>query len=210
VSPSDGRKPKARDADRAEAADQRPARRARLADYAATLCWSYLVWTLLTWQFTLEQALFGLGVAIAVAIALTPLGPVAGPWRLLRPAMLLRVARLVGVASVRIVVANARLAARVWSPRLPLRSGMVITPTTQRSAAGLTLVGLVTSLIVENQIVDLDRRRGLLQYHAVAVPGRDAARVRAAVNGPIERLLPVERELPRTDGGDDARERSPE
>jgi len=48
-------------------------------------CWAYLVWVLLTWTLTVEQLLFGAVVAIAVALALAPLGEVAGPWRLLRP-----------------------------------------------------------------------------------------------------------------------------
>jgi multicomponent Na+:H+ antiporter subunit E len=47
---------------------------------------------------------------------------------------------------------------------------MVIVPTSQRSAGGLTAVGLVTSLIVDNQLVDLDRDGAQLQYHAVEVP----------------------------------------
>jgi multicomponent Na+:H+ antiporter subunit E len=66
---------------------------------------------------------------------------------------------------------------------------MVVVPTHERSDLGLTTVGLVTSLIVDNQIVDLDRRRHQLQYHAVDVPegGRKAAR--AAINEPVERCL---------------------
>jgi multicomponent Na+:H+ antiporter subunit E len=58
-----------------------------------------------------------------------------------------------------------------------------------RSDGELAAVGLISSLIVDNQIVDLDRSRRELQYHAVAVPeGTPEERV-AAVNGPIEERI---------------------
>jgi hypothetical protein len=52
---------------------------------AALFCWAYLVWVLLTWTLSLENELLGAGIALAVAVALAPLGAVAGPWRLLTP-----------------------------------------------------------------------------------------------------------------------------
>lgn len=66
-------------------------------------------------------------------------------------------------------------------------------PTTQRSELGLTVVGVVSSLIVDNQIVDVDRSRGRLLYHAVDVPPRDPEVARDRINGPLERHLPEER-----------------
>ena len=42
-------------------------------------CWAYLVWALLTWTLTVEQVLFGAAIALAVAVALAPVGEVAGP-----------------------------------------------------------------------------------------------------------------------------------
>jgi hypothetical protein len=48
-------------------------------------------------------------------------------------------------------------------------------------------VGVLTSLIVDNQLVDLDRANGELQYHAVELP-RDE-RERAEVNSAVERSL---------------------
>ncbi len=155
----------------------------------ALFCWAFLVWVLLTWTLTLEQILAGAAAAAAVALALAPLGGVAGPWRLLAPRRLAAVCALVAMAAVRIVTANLRLSRLIWSPRIPLRSGMVITPTAQRSAAGLTAVGLITSLIVDNQLVDLDPSRAQLQYHAVEVPEGGPEQIRAKINGPVEDLL---------------------
>lgn len=155
----------------------------------ALAAWCYLIWVLLTWTRTAEQLLFGAGISLLVAVALAPLGRVPGPWRLLVPRNALAALKLLATALVRIPVANVRLAKRIWRPSRPLRSGMVVVPTHERSDLGLTTVGLVTSLIVDNQIVDLDRRRHLLQYHAVDVPEGDPERKRAAINEPVERAL---------------------
>jgi multicomponent Na+:H+ antiporter subunit E len=58
-----------------------------------------------------------------------------------------------------------------------------------RSAADLGATGLLTSLIVDNQIVDLDTRRHELQYHCVAVPEGDDRQKAEEINAPIERLI---------------------
>jgi multicomponent Na+:H+ antiporter subunit E len=156
---------------------------------AGLFCWAFGVWVLLTWTLTAEQLLFGAAVAAAVAVALAPLGTVAGPWRLLRPRALAGGVWLLIAAAGRVLVANLRLSRRIWDPRRPLSSGMVITPTRERADWGLTAVGLITSLIVDNQIVDLDRHANELQYHAVAVPEGGPEQVRQQVNGPVEDLL---------------------
>jgi multicomponent Na+:H+ antiporter subunit E len=155
----------------------------------ALFCWAFGIWVLLTWTLTLEQMLFGVAAAVIVAVALAPLGEVAAPWQLLAPRHLAAVAALLALAACRIVVANLRLSALVWNPRRPLRSGMVVVATQERSAGSLTAVGLITSVIVDNQLVDLDRGAGQLQYHAVLVPGGGPGQARAEINGPVERLL---------------------
>jgi multicomponent Na+:H+ antiporter subunit E len=152
-------------------------------------CWAFLVWVLLTWTLTAEQLLFGALVAAAVAIALAPLGDVAGPWLLLDPRRLAGGIWLLAVTAGRIATSNIRLARRIWDPRRPLTSGMVIAETQQRSMGGLTAVGLMTSVVVDNQLVDLDPSRGQLQYHAVAVPGGGPQEATRAITRPAERLL---------------------
>jgi multicomponent Na+:H+ antiporter subunit E len=157
--------------------------------FVALSVWAAAAWLLLTWSTDPEQLVAGAILAILTALAMTRIGPVARPWRLLRPRVLLAAGGLAGEALVRIVRANLSLARRIWMPSRPLRSGMVVLPTRMRSDAGLAGVGLVTSLIVDNQIVDLDRTDHLLQYHAVSVPeGDEQARVEA-VNGPVERWM---------------------
>jgi multicomponent Na+:H+ antiporter subunit E len=160
----------------------------------ALFCWAFLVWVLLTWTLALENELFGAGFALAAALALAPLGEVAGPWRLLTPRRLGAAVLLLLSAAGRIVRANLKLSRLIWDPRLrrrdgPLRSGMVIVPTQARSDGELAAVGVITSLIVDNQIADLDRNRAELQYHAVEVPEGGPEQARQQINGPVEKLL---------------------
>ena len=156
---------------------------------AALACWAYLVWVVLTWTLTLEQLLFGAVLALAAAALMAPLAEVAGPWRLVDPRRLVAMLRLCAVAFGRVVVANVDLARRVWQPSRPLHSGMVMVPTSMRSDGNLAATGLVTSLIVDNQVIDVDRVRHELQYHAVVVPHGNRAHPEDDINAPIERLL---------------------
>lgn len=167
---------------------RRPARRV-LARLAGLWCWGYLVWVLLTWTLTVEQQVYGVCIAAAVALALAPLGEVAGPWRLLRPRALAGGAWLLLAAAWRILLANLKLSRRIWDPRRPLASGMVITPTRERTDWGLAATGVISSLIVDNQITDLDARAHELQYHAVEVPGGGPEKAYQQINGPVEGLL---------------------
>jgi multicomponent Na+:H+ antiporter subunit E len=168
-----------------------PLGRDLLRRFVSLTIWSYAVWVLLTWTRTAEQLLTGLAIALLVAALLTPLGSVAAPWALLDPRRLAALVALAASASWRIVVANARLSRRIWAPSRPVRPGMVIVPTLTRTDGELAAVGLVTSLIVDNQIVDLDRERHELQYHAVDVPPPEPQQARVEINEPVERLLPA-------------------
>jgi multicomponent Na+:H+ antiporter subunit E len=156
----------------------------------ALAAWAFGVWVLLTWTRSVEQLAFGAGVALAVGFALAPLGRVVGPWRLLRPHRLFLGVCLLVVVAGRMVSANVRLAVRIWSPSRPLASGMVVVPTRARSAGAVTTVGLLSSLIVDNQLVDLDHTRHRLQYHALIVPAGTPQQRRDRINGPLERWLP--------------------
>lgn len=163
---------------------------AAVAARALTLAiWAFAVWLLLTWTVTAEQLVFGALLALAVGVVMAPLGPVVSPWRLLDPRRLFGVVALFLSAAVRIVRANVGLARRIWLPSRPLASGMVIVPTGLHTDAGLGATGLITSLIVDNQIVDLDRDENVLQYHAIAVPEGSKAEQAEAINTPVERLI---------------------
>lgn len=155
----------------------------------ALYAWAFLTWLLLTWTRTLEQLVVGALVALGVAVCLTPLGDVAAPWRLLQPRRLLALLRLGIVSLGRIVRANVDLTRRTWTPSLPIHTGMVVLPTRMRSDGGLAATGLITSLIVDNQIVDVDRDDCELQYHAISVPHGNRKHPEDDINAPLERLL---------------------
>ncbi len=154
---------------------------------AALALWSGAAWVLLTWTATVEQAAYGVAVAVTVAVALSPLGPATRPWRLLRPRRLGRMAAVGATSLARILRANLGLARRVWSPSLPLRTGMLVVPTDLRTDGTVTVLGLLGSLIVEYQLVDLEP--GRLQYHAVWVASEDPDEARELINGRVEHLL---------------------
>jgi multicomponent Na+:H+ antiporter subunit E len=149
--------------------------------------WAGLAWILITWTATVEQAVYGVAVSIATALILSPLGPVARPWRLLHPRRFAGLAALVATSSARIVSANLVLARRVWTPSLPIRTGMLVIPTEVRSDGAITVVGLLGSIIVDHQLVDLEP--GRLQYHAMWVATEDPIEARERINGRLERLL---------------------
>jgi multicomponent Na+:H+ antiporter subunit E len=150
--------------------------------------WCFLVWVVLTWTLTIEQMVFGVLAAALVTVGLSPRRRVAGPWLLFLPRNLAVIGRLLVLVVARVVVANIHLASMVWRPHIPVRSGMVVVPTRVKSSGALTVVGLLSSLIVMNQIVDVDRERGQLQYHTVDAPG-GTDEAYDTMNGPIERIL---------------------
>jgi multicomponent Na+:H+ antiporter subunit E len=153
---------------------------------APLFVWCYGFWLLLTWTVTTEQLVFGALLSLAVALPMARLGAVAKPWLLADPRRLAAAVTLFVVAATRIVRANLSLARRIWAPSRPLASGMLIIRTDARADGELAAIGLVTSLIVDNQIVDLDRSEHELQYHTVAVPDGDP---RTAITAPVEQLV---------------------
>jgi len=164
-------------------------RATRIRNAVACAVWAYVVWILLTWTATAEQLLFGAAVAVTVGCALAPLGPVAAPWRAFAPKRLLALLRLLLGSAARILVANFSLARRIWGPRSRLQTGMIVVPTAARGDGAVAAVGLVTSLIVDNQLVDLDRSSGQLQYHAIDLPPDNVEQRYERVNGPSERRI---------------------
>jgi len=155
----------------------------------ALACWAFLAWMWLTWTVTGEMYAVGAGVAVGTALLLAPLGEVVGIWRLLDPRRLIAMAVMAAQSAGKVVLANVDLARRVWSPSLPLTPGLVIVPTRMRSHAELSAMGVVTSLIVDNQIIDMDPSRSVVLFHCIEVPGPDPEERRAEINGSTERAI---------------------
>lgn len=153
----------------------------RTKTVGALTFWCYLVWLLLTSPSTVESAAIGLVVSLLIAGSLVPLGSVVPPWRAVR------MLRLVPFVAYKILRANLSLARRIWTPSLPLATGVVVVRSRFGDADRVAAVGIVSSLIVDNQIIDLDRSRRELAYHCIAVPPRD--RRYEDIIGPLERRI---------------------
>jgi multicomponent Na+:H+ antiporter subunit E len=151
--------------------------------------WAMLTWEVLAWTLTWEQQLTGVAIALAVGVSMAGFGDVPGPWKLLRPRTAAALLRLLAKSSYAVVRANLSLSRRIWAPSRPLRSGMLVLPTRMRSDAGLAATALLSSLVVDNQCVDLDRSSRQLQYHVVAVPSGDPQARSEQINAPTENLL---------------------
>jgi multicomponent Na+:H+ antiporter subunit E len=149
--------------------------------------WALLTWIVLTWSTSVQQLVAGVVIAVLAACALAPLAPVAAPWAVLAPARAWRVVAIAGDSAVRIVKANVVLARRIWDPRLPIRTGMLVFPTPLRSDGALGAVGILSSLVVDNQIVDLET--GHLQYHAIWAEPSDPRHAHPRVMGRLEPLV---------------------
>jgi multicomponent Na+:H+ antiporter subunit E len=168
-------------------------RRGGAVAWLALWVWSMLAWVLLTWTATVEQLLTGALVSAAVASCLVLLGGAVRPWLVLHPARFAALVALAGTVLWRSLRASTGLAVRAWSRGPdggpPVRPGMLLVPTGARSPAEYAAVGLLSSLVVDNQLVDVDQRRHRLQYHAVEVTSEDPEANRREINGPIERWL---------------------
>jgi hypothetical protein len=64
---------------------------------------------------------------------------------------------------------------------------MLVIPTDMRSDGAVFTVGVLGSVIVDHQLVDLEP--GRLQYHALWVASEDPEEARERINGPVERLI---------------------
>lgn len=154
--------------------------------WLAAFGWAYLTWTVLSWTASVEAIVVGLVLSALAALACAPLGPLAGPWEVLSPRRAPALGRLGGHVLIRMITANIAMTRRIWTPRRPVPSGMLIVPTSARTDGEYAAVGVLTSVIVDSQLVDLDRQRSELQYHAVAVDSTDPAANRSRINEPVE------------------------
>ena len=148
--------------------------------------WCFLAWLMLSLSVSVESLVTGVVLSLGAAAALSPLGDAPGPWTLLRPRRVVPLRRLVGGLAVDCTRANLQMARRVWAPHPRLRTGMVVVGTQARTEGQVGAVGLLTSLVVDNQVVDVDLDERTMLYHCVEVPRDDPY---DAVNGPVERRL---------------------
>jgi multicomponent Na+:H+ antiporter subunit E len=159
-------------------------------DCLSLFCWCLPLWLLLSGTVSTEVLVTGVAVAVFSTWVLVPLGGVRGPSALLRPKRVLPVAKLAGTLSWQVCRANLVMARRVWSREPPPRTGMVVVTTQARGLGPVAAVGLLTSLVVDNQVVDVDLASNQMLYHCLDVP--PAGKRYDDTIGPIEgRVLRV-------------------
>jgi multicomponent Na+:H+ antiporter subunit E len=159
----------------------------RATTVVALAIWCFIAWSALIWTPTVESSIAGAALSVLVAWLLASLGPVVRPWRMLMPGRLPAIVRLTGWVATQVVRANVRLARRIWTPSLPLATGVVVVPTRFADEGRVGAVGIISSLVVDNQIIDLDRSRRELVYHCIVVPA--PGRGYEQINGPLERRI---------------------
>lgn len=171
-------------------------RRDLLVGWFAMALWLYALWILLSWTATTEQLVYGAVFAVVLAVPLSRIGEVGRPWRLLYPRRWPAAVKLAATYARRLVTANVSLSRRIWSPSRPLRSGMVVFPDPTSSDGALTALGIITSTVVDNQLVDVHRadvdgtdEPAQLQYHGVSIESEDPADNREQVAGSMPGLL---------------------
>lgn len=157
--------------------------------------WLWLLWLVLSWTATVEQVAYGFVFAVVLAVPLSALGPVARPWRLLHPVRVFGAICLAGAYLRRMAAANLQLARRIWLPSRPLRSGMVVVDDPTETDGSCTALGLMTSTVVDNQLVDLGQDRGsrAMQYHGVWITNDDPASNADKIFGPLVKWIEVVR-----------------
>lgn len=152
--------------------------RHRWPGFVAMALWLWAIWLLLSWTATTEQLVYGAVFAVVMAVPLSSLGNVVRPWRVLAPRRLYALVILTAGYLVRLAAANVRLARRIWTPSRPLRSGMVLIDSPVHGDGALSALGLITSTVVDNQLIDVDDTTTppRMQYHGVWITSSDPER----------------------------------
>ncbi len=152
---------------------------------------AYLVWLILSWPPDVAHLLTGLGVAGLVT-------GLAGHLFVGRLTLLWQPHRWIHFFLVylprflwEVVKANFDVAYRVVSPRMPIRPGIITVRTGLISDIGLTFLANSITLTPGTMTVDIDRERGLLYIHWIAVRTSDVEEATRLIAARFERQLRV-------------------
>ena len=152
--------------------------------------WCYAAWFFLNWPPTLQALVIGIPVAYFVA-ALTGKIPVGVPSRVYsHPKRFLFIFFwYIPVFVWENLKANLDVAYRVLHPGLPIKPAIVRVKTTMKTDAGLTMLANSISLVPGTTTVDVEREKGLLYVHCMAVSETDVDGVARRVVQKFERIL---------------------
>lgn len=129
----------------------------------------FLLWGALTNAASLGAILLGALLALALPLVTRPFWPEAP--RIARPGVVLRLAARVAVD---IILANVAVARRVVGPVAKLNPAFIEVPLDLRNPFAATILGSIVSLTPGTVSIDVDRKRWVLQVHALDAPDPDA------------------------------------
>ena len=88
-----------------------------------------------------------------------------------------------------IVVQNITLSLRVFSPRLPIRPGIVAVPFRVRGDVNVTLLGSLMTLTPDTVTIDIDQAGGIMYMHWIDVQTTDPRQARRLISRDLENRL---------------------
>lgn len=146
------------------------------------------VWLLLAYPAGVEELVAAAVVAVLVAVAVGGSAAVFAEIRLTPRALAAALAYLV-VFSAQLIRANLDVAARVASPSLPIRPGIVRVKTRLQSRLGRLL--LANSITLTPGTITVDTDGDVLYIHWIAVSDTDPEEATKRIVGTFERYLEV-------------------
>ena len=148
----------------------------------------FLLWVLLAYPASLQELVAAVIVAIVVSVGTPGSARVFSELRLTPRAFIMAVAYL-GVFTVELIKANADVAARVVSPSLPIRPGIVKVRTRLRSRLGRLL--LANSITLTPGTITVDTDADIFYIHWISVEAEDPEEATRRIVSKFERYLEV-------------------
>jgi multicomponent Na+:H+ antiporter subunit E len=88
-----------------------------------------------------------------------------------------------------LIVQNVSLSIRVLQPKMPLRPGIVVVPTTLKDDISLTILGALMSMTPDTVTIDIDQKRGLIYVHWIDVKTTDPLEAQKLISSGLENRI---------------------
>jgi multicomponent Na+:H+ antiporter subunit E len=128
-----------------------------------------VLWLLLTGSFAPVDLLWGVIVCLSVTVLTFRFVAFGAPEWMLQPRRWWAFLLLLGEFIRQIVVQNVTLAWRVFSPRIPIKPGIVAVPFNARRDVPATILSSLMTLTPDTVLVDIDQVKGIMYIHWIDV-----------------------------------------
>jgi multicomponent Na+:H+ antiporter subunit E len=137
--------------------------------FATTFTACMVLWLLLTGSFAPVDLLWGVIVCLSVTVLTFRFVAFGAPEWMLQPRRWWAFLLLLGEFIRQIVVQNVTLAWRVFSPRIPIKPGIVAVPFNARRDVPATILSSLMTLTPDTVLVDIDQVKGIMYIHWIDV-----------------------------------------